>query len=331
VIEIFSTCPPSANIARARYLQCVADVARWSERAGCMGILVDSDNRLVDPWMLSHVIVQNTETLCPLVAVHPVYMHPYWVAKQITSFGYLYGRRLLLNMVAGGFKNDLDALNDVMRHDQRDARLLEYTAMVMRLLNNGGPVTFDGAFYKSVKLRLTPPLSKVLLPGVFVSGASDAVLAAAAAMGATAITSAHPASADERPSKGVARLAIRVGIITRDRRDHAWTIARSRFPEDRRDQLTQDLAMKGPGSFWPKRLSDTGAAADDESPYWLVPCQHDQALCPYLVGSYDTVAHELRRHIALGCQTFILDAPPDPEELEHINAAFAHAQLAVAI
>ena len=56
VIEIFSACPPSTHIARARYLACVADVARWSERAGCTGILVHSDNSLVDPWMLSQVI-----------------------------------------------------------------------------------------------------------------------------------------------------------------------------------------------------------------------------------------------------------------------------------
>jgi len=143
MIEIFSTCPPSTNIARARYLQCVADVARWSERAGCKGILVESDNSLVDPWMLSHVIVQSTEALCPLVAVHPVYMHPYWVAKQITSFGYLYGCRLFLSMVAGGFKSDLEALNDTTPHGLRYARLLEYTAMVMRLLDNGPVFPID--------------------------------------------------------------------------------------------------------------------------------------------------------------------------------------------
>jgi alkanesulfonate monooxygenase len=140
----------------------VADVARWSERAGCTGIFVDSDNSLVDPWMLSHVIVRNTDTLCPLVAVHPAYTHPYWVAKQVTSFGYLYGRRLLLNMVAGACANDPKALDDTTSRDLRDARLVEYTAIVMRL-PVGGPLTVSGAFYNSANLRLTPPLSKSLL------------------------------------------------------------------------------------------------------------------------------------------------------------------------
>jgi alkanesulfonate monooxygenase len=316
MIQIFSTCPSSANVARSRYLEYVADVARWSERAGCRGILVCSDNSLVDPWLLSHVIVQNTATLCPLVAVHPVYMHPYWVAKQITSFGYLYGRRLFLHMVAGGFKNDLDALRDTTPHDLRHARLIEYTAIVMRLLENGGPLTVDGAFYKTAQLKLAPPLAKALVPGVFVSASSDVGLEAATTMGATAIRYPTAAGEDDRPATGAARLGIRVGIIARDRSEHAWTIARSRFPEDRKAQLTHEIAMH---------------TADDQNPYWLVPLQNYQTMCPYLVGSYDTVARELGRYIGLGYETFILDVPSDPEELEHANTTFARAQTAITV
>ena len=125
-VDLFSTCPASTSVAKDRYVQRVAEVARWSEQSGCKGILVYSDNSLLDPWLLAHIIIQNTTALCPLVAVQPVYMHPYAVAKQITSFAYLYGRRLYLNMVAGGFKNDLDALSDTTPHDKRYARLVEY-------------------------------------------------------------------------------------------------------------------------------------------------------------------------------------------------------------
>src|SRR5439155_940280 len=83
----------------------------------------------------------------PLVAVQPVYMHPYAVAKQITSFAYLYGRRLYLNMVAGGFKNDLDALSDTTPHDKRYARLVEYTTIISRLLTGPAPLTYEGDFH----------------------------------------------------------------------------------------------------------------------------------------------------------------------------------------
>ena len=50
-LEVFSTCAQSSDGDRDTYAQRVADVARWSERAGCKGILVYSDNRLVDPWL----------------------------------------------------------------------------------------------------------------------------------------------------------------------------------------------------------------------------------------------------------------------------------------
>jgi alkanesulfonate monooxygenase len=36
---------------------------------------------------------------------------------MVTSFAYLYGRRVFLNMVAGGFRNDLLALADETPHD----------------------------------------------------------------------------------------------------------------------------------------------------------------------------------------------------------------------
>src|SRR5438034_9126963 len=41
-LEVFSTCTQSTDGDREAYVQRVADVARWSERAGCKGILVYS-------------------------------------------------------------------------------------------------------------------------------------------------------------------------------------------------------------------------------------------------------------------------------------------------
>src|ERR1700730_6890322 len=147
-IEIFSTCPQSAVADRHSYLRDVIDVAQWSERAGCTGILVYSDNSQVDPWLLSQVILENTKCLCPLVAVQPVYMHPYTAAKMISTAGFLFQRRMYLNMVAGGFKNDLAALHEQTPHDARYARLIEYTTIVNRLLTGSSPVSYGGEFYQ---------------------------------------------------------------------------------------------------------------------------------------------------------------------------------------
>jgi alkanesulfonate monooxygenase len=76
-LEVFSTCPRSDRpLTGTDYLREVEQVARWSEESGCKGILVYSDNSMLDPWIVSERILRVTDTLCPLVAVQPIYLHP---------------------------------------------------------------------------------------------------------------------------------------------------------------------------------------------------------------------------------------------------------------
>ncbi len=329
-LEIFSTCPQAMDSGREAYAQRVIDVARWSERLGCKGILVYSDNRQLDPWLVSHLIIQHTKALCPLVAVQPVYMHPYTVAKMMATFAHLYRRRIYLNMVAGGFKNDLAALNDPTPHDRRYDRLIEYTQVIRRLAEASAPVTFEGEFYKVQGLKLTPPVPPDLFPGIFVSGSSEAGLRAAQAIGATAVKYPKAPDAESGPDEGVGA-GVRIGIIARPETEAAWAVAHARFPEDRKGQLTHQLAMKVSDSVWHRQLSELAeAAASQESPYWLLPFENYKTMCPYLVGSYDCVGDELARYIGMGYRSFILDIPPDEEELRHTHAAFEHAVQRVA-
>jgi alkanesulfonate monooxygenase len=327
-IEVFSTCPPTIGVPQDEYAERVAEIAQWSEAAGCTGILVFSDNSVLDPWMLSHIIIQRTKRLCPLVAIQPVYMHPYWIAKQIASLGYVYGRRLYLNMVAGGFKNDLDALNDRTPHDRRYARLVEYTTVIMRLLESQAPLTFEGEFHSVTRLKLTPPLPETLVPGVFVSGSSEAGMAASKSLGATAIKYPKPPGEEDPAPDGPVRLGIRVGIIARADEDEAWEVAHARFPTDRKGQLTRQLASKVSDSVWHKQLSDMDTSG--QSPYWLVPFQNYKTMCPYLVGSYERVAAELARYFGTGHLTIILDNPPNPDDLKHTFTALDAAVQPVA-
>lgn len=326
-IDIFSTCPQSSAMPRERYEASVRQVARWSDKLGYRGILVYTDNSIVDPWLVSQMILEETENLCPLVAVQPAYMHPYAAAKMVASFGHLYGRRIYLNMVAGGFKNDLEELNDKTPHDQRYDRLIEYTTIIRKLLEDPSPVTFDGAFYKVSKLRMTPPLAPNLFPGIFVSGSSEAGVAAAKAIGALAVQYPKPAQEYEAGHRVQDLLSgVRVGIIARESGVQAWAIAHERFPEDRKGQLTHQLAMKTSDSAWHKQLSELAdETADGSTPYWMVPFLNYKTFCPYLVGDYAQVGAELARYMAVGYRTFILDIPPNEDELRHTGRAFEFA------
>src|SRR5262245_66154461 len=103
---------------------------------------------------------------------------------MVSSMGHLYGGRIYLNMVSGGFKNDLEALNDMTPHDRRYDRLIEYTAVIKDLLGSPLGVSYEGEFYKVDKLKMTPPLSPDLSPGILISGSSEAGLASSKAIGA---------------------------------------------------------------------------------------------------------------------------------------------------
>jgi len=119
---------------------------------------------------------------------------------MVASLGFLYGRRVYLNMVAGGFKTDLNALNDPTPHDERYTRLVEYTSLVMALLRGGQPVTHEGHYYRVTNLKMTPSLPADLVPGVFMSGSSAAGVEAARSPGATAVSiRSLPLSTRARP------------------------------------------------------------------------------------------------------------------------------------
>ena len=328
-LKVFATCPPSYTASPLVYRREVLDIARWSDAAGCEGILVYTDNGLVDPWLIAQDIITHTHRLCPLVAVQPVYMHPYSVAKMVATLGFLHGRRIYLNMVAGGFKNDLEALDDRTPHDERYTRLVEYTGLIMQLLGSPKPVTLDGHYYRVTNVKMTPPLDPALKPGVFVSGSSEAGLAAARQLGALAVRYPKPVSQYEAGQPiDAAALGIRIGIIAREDAGEAWAVARARFPEDRKGQITHQLAMKVSDSEWHKQLSkigETTTGGDPEQPYWMLPFENYKTFCPYLVGSYERVADEVARYVGVGYRTIILDVPASPEELEHIGVVCERA------
>ncbi len=322
-IELFSTCPPSSGFSPGTYLERVAEIARWSDDAGCEGMLVYTDNGLLDPWLVAQIVLQNTKALCPLVAVQPVYMHPYSVAKMVASLAHLHERRIWLNMVAGGFRGDLLALGDDTEHDARYDRVVEFTTIVKELLA-GSVVTFEGKYYRVRNLSLKPRVPEELLPGVMISGSSEAGLAAARAIQATAVKYPKPPGEEVDQSGDSVRSGVRVGVIARRTSSEAWKVGFERFPEDRKGQITHALAMKVTDSNWHRQLSDLGEdQLSERNPYWLGPFENYKTFCPYLVGSYTNVGAELGRYMRLGFKTFIVDVPTEPDDFVHTAAAFA--------
>jgi alkanesulfonate monooxygenase len=323
-LEIYSTCPPLDAARAAPSAEQLREFARLSEEAGCTGALVVTDNAQLDPWLVAQQLLEASTRLAPLIAVQPVYLHPYSVAKMLASLAFLHGRRVHLNLVAGGFKNDLAALGDATPHDERYARLLEYATIVKRLLAAPQAVSFQGRYYSVANLKLTPALPAELQPAVLMSGSSAAGAQAARELGATAIE--YPKPPEECVAGGGA-CGLRIGIVARDTEDEAWAVAEARYPEDRKGQIAHQIATKVSDSVWHRQLAEHAAqeAPQPRATYWLGPFRNYQAVCPFLVGSHAQVGHALARYVDAGYRTFILDVPATRDDLRHAGRAFERA------
>ena len=326
-VSVFSTAPQSSNFEAERYLARLRQVARWSEEAGCRGILVYTDNSLIDPWLAAQIVIQSTKRLCPLVAVQPVYMHPYSVAKMVASLAYLHCRRIYLNLVAGGFRTDLLALCDETSHDDRYERLKEYTTIINGLLSSSKPFSFSGKFYKTKDLVIKPHLPSELVPGVFVSGSSEAGMATARHLGATAVEYPKPGKEYDQ-SAPRENSGIRIGIIADTQAEKAWETAHQRFPGDRKGQIKHLVAMKVSDSQWHKQLAEIEPElAGEPSIYWLWPFRNYNTFCPYLVGSYEDVSDELAKYMRAGFMNYILDIPAEEWDLRCASIVFHMATM----
>lgn len=66
--------------------------------------------------------------------------------------------------------------------------------------------------------------------------------------------------------------------------------------------------------------------AGARNPYWPAPFRNHKTNCPYPAGSYERIEWELASRIAACYCAFILDIPPDREELARINEVLTRAR-----
>jgi len=321
-IEVFTISPRTLD--HREYWQNIQNVVSWSEKYTCTGVLIFTGNdTYVDPWLIAHSVLTQTRKLEPLIAVNPIYMHPFTAAKMISSFAYLYKRKVWLNLVTGAAITYLDAFYDNLSHDDRYERLLEYALIIDELLAAKGLTYFEGRYYKISGLQVIPKMPKELRPGYFLAGQSDAARRAASKLNACNMQMLQP----EFQHQLDGARGIHFGIVTRTTMDQAWEAARSWFPEDEEGSMLLELSMKNTDSVWKRRmklLSEDDKLCDNG--YWLDPFRNFKADCPYLVGDYAKVADVIAQLILQGVDTFILDLPAKEEEFYHAQTAFRLAQ-----
>ena len=322
-ITVFTISPRTLNVEA--YWRNIEQCIAWSSAHQATGILLfEGNDTFVSVWVAAQATFEHSKGLSPLVAVNPIYMHPFSVAKLVNSYAQIYGRKTYLNMIAGTALSHLQAMNDDLSHGERYDRLGEYAELIWALLATDGPVTIAGKYYKVNALKLDPPTPRELLPEFFFAGGSEAASAVASRVNGTQMRMLAP-GLEEGVVPG--ETGVHFGIVTRQTQEAAWEAAERCFPEDKRGQRIQELSMKNTDSVWKQRMMKAAQLEEQAKPgYWLRPFKSFQADCPYFIGSHLQVSELIAQLVRRGVRHFILDIPPAESEFENVDVAFNGAQ-----
>lgn len=309
----------SRNRDPGKYIEELTQVARFADRNGFSGILLFEGNDVfVTPWAMAQHIMAETERSSPLIAVNPVYMHPFTAAKCVASLAQLHGRKVYLNMITGTAVSDLRGLGEDLSHADRYVRLGEYVTLVRALLASTRPVDFRGRFYAAAGLQLhwRPPAE--LMPEFLIAGQSESAQRVARETGCIKMQMLPPDL-----EAGIRAPGLNFGIFARDSRDEARRAAARRFRDDPDDRELLTLTMENTDSVWKRHLYDGQSGEMQSNGYWLLPFLTFQADCPYLVGSYAEIGARIKGFAEQGLTTIMLDMVADDAEMSHVRKALA--------
>ncbi|WOX17107.1 LLM class flavin-dependent oxidoreductase [Streptomyces sp. N50] len=294
---------------RGDTLQAIVELAQRAERHGVDGLLTFYNHQSIDPWIVASVILQNSKSVTPLVALQPYALPPATAAKLIHSLTRLHRHRIDINLVTGAAEGELSQVGEQLDHDDRYDRAVEYSVVLRSLLSSDEPLFHEGRFYRYRALRINARLEPDERPRIFVAGSSPASRQAAAAVGDVAVTHPEPlaqfAKTFSRREQGGPRTAIRVGLVARPDGDEAWSAARALYPADRLAQIKTSM-RKHSESDWSRRLANL--ASEDttyDGVYWTGAYRGGGSV-PLLVGGYHDVADYLEQYLKLGVTTVLL-------------------------
>ncbi|MDY6946860.1 MAG: LLM class flavin-dependent oxidoreductase [Pseudomonadota bacterium] len=322
-IKVFTVMPRTRD--RAAYVQNLTNLACWSEARGSTGVLMFLGNdTLLDPWLSACAVMTRTRDIQPLVAVNPIYMHPFSAARMISSLALLFERRIHVNLIAGTAVRDLTALGDRLEHDLRYERLREYAQVMRLLLTQRRPVSFQGCYYQIDDLQLLPAVPPDLQPSFLLAGQSATARAIARSISAETLRMLGPEL--EGPTDS-GEGGVYFGIVTRPDRVAAVQAAHAHFPTDDSGREIARRAMQATDATWKRRLwSDNESEGITNRGYWLGPFKNFQADCPYVVGERAAMSDLIANLVRRGATTFVIDTPVIEIELEEIACAFKGAR-----
>ncbi len=326
----------TAEGARTVDLPYLQQIAGAADRLGYDGVLIPTGRSCEDPWVVASSLIGATQRLKFLVAVRPGLHEPALAARMAATFDRLSGGRLLVNLVTGGDRAELEGdgvfLDHALRYEQ-SAEFIRIWREILARSHTGESVDFDGRHLsvKGAKL-LFPPVQQPH-PPVWFGGSSEAGHTLAAEQVDAYLTWGEPPAAVAQKIADVraraaalgrtVRFGIRLHVIVRETDEAAWhaaeslisrvddaTVARAQAAFARMDSEGQRrmaaLHAQGAG----RSRADLEIAPNLWAGVGLVRGGAGTAL----VGEPATVAARIEEYAALGIDSFIFSGYPHLEE-----------------
>ena len=321
----------------------VKQVAIAADSLGYEGVLIPTGRSCEDPWVLASSLLAVTKRLKFLVAVRPGLHQPSLAARMAASFDRMSEGRLLINLVTGGDRAELEGDGVFLDHAKRYEQSTEFLHIWREILtrsHEGKSLDFEGEHLsvKGAKL-LFPPLQNPY-PPVYFGGSSEAAHELAAEQVDAYLTWGEPpaevakklADVRERAARRgrTLRYGIRLHVIVRETNEQAWAAADELIShvDDNTVQQAQ-AAFARMDSEGQRRMAALHAGGTKRSREHLEISPNLWAgvglvrggAGTALVGDPQTVADRIEEYAQLGIDTFVLSGYP------HLEEAYRFAEL----
>jgi alkanesulfonate monooxygenase len=303
-------------------------VAQEAEHAGFEGILLPVGPTCADPFISAAHIAAATERLRVIPAVRTGAVLPTIAAKSLATLCHLAPERIALNVVTGGSPMELAMDGDTLPHDARYRRTAEFLQILLRGWE-GTSFDFDGEFFKVVGARFAP--QPVPVP-VYLGGASEYAVHAAARYADTYLMWGEPVEAVARQFAKVRSLAgrtgrrvrcgMRINLIVGETHHDAWRMAEAGLAAVTGAQAARAAAyIQDSDSEGQRRIQQTPAGpTGDRGAYWTGMVRFRSGNSTALVGNPEEVAAALGSYVRAGAEDFILSSYPHHESVRLIGA-----------